>query len=485
MAQSITNTSNKPKPIVGFGNTLGKNAFKLSDNQNQLSSLGNAFGNGSLNLAKNVSSGGQVTQQATAQPVYSQPLPINYTNTPSQNTQTTSTKGLLTPPTPNKTQNTSTFSSLVGDLSGVSKANKTQKQITKELQDAARGNAAIGQDARDISQVYADEIKRVGNLGAGAQAGYLSSGSNVVGAGNAAIASQSVSQRMQALSDAQQAALEGTGQQLTGQQQTANALNQALQGVNTQQGNAISGFGTAAGLAVPSTAGFGQTTFDPLTGQFGGGQGNNLDPQTAAMQLAQQVKSGSMTYDQAVQSLGYAGGAGQQFLNQALQSGGGFNVAQSQANLQGQMAVLQQLPAMEGADVAAEGIKNKINSYLAGNPQLNPADLAVGNKLQQWIEGKQLTDPKYQTLFNYLNEYTSTLAPILGVGGETTNLKTQIAQEFINAAASGASISEVLENIQGLSRGKIQDLRSGTLGGSSISSPNAGGGTGSGGLFDW
>ena len=105
--------------------------------------------------------------------------------------------------------------------------------------------------------------------------------------------------------------------------------------------------------------------------------------------------------------------------------------------------------------------------------------------MQQWIQGKQLTDPKYQTLFNYLNEYTSTLAPILGVGGDPTNLKTQIAQSFINAAASGQSIKTVLENMQGLSKGKIQDIRSGATGGGVVSSPTTGTGTGSGGLFDW
>jgi hypothetical protein len=94
-----------------------------------------------------------------------------------------------------------------------------------------------------------------------------------------------------------------------------------------------------------------------------------------------------------------------------------------------------------------------------------------------------LTDPKYQTLFNYLNEYTNTLAPILGVGGDATNLKTEIAQSFVNGVASGQSIAEVLNNIQTLSHGKIQDMRSGATGGGVVSSPQSYG-TGGGGYAE-
>lgn len=261
------------------------------------------------------------------------------------------------------------------------------------------------------------------------------------------------------------------------------ALQQGVQNLITARGQDIGALQAAAGLAQPQVTSYGQTVFDPLSGTFTGGQGS-LDPQNAAFMLANEVKAGRMTYEQAVASLGYAGGAGQQFLNNALQGGGGgYNIPLGQATLTGQSNVFGSLPALESADTAAEGIKNKIVGYLNSNPQLNPNTLAAGNILQQWIQGKQLTDPKYQTLFNYLNEYTNTLAPILGVGGDPTNLKTQIAQSFINAAASGQSISEVLENMQGLSRGKIQDLRSGATGGGVVSNPGVQ--PGGGGLYSW
>lgn len=378
--------------------------------------------------------------------------------------------------TPPKTENTANFNSVVQGLVKTSATSDEQKRYLDSLRRTAEGNAAIGREALNLSKKYGDEIARVGELGAGAVAGNLTTGTSPVGSGNAAIASQSASARMSALSQAQQAALQGTQQQLTGQNQMANAFGQALSGANVQQQQQIGGLSSAAGLVQPTIAGYGQTVFNPLTGQFAGGQGG-LDPAVAAQQLAQKVKSGEMTYEQAVSSLAYAGGAGQQFLNNAL--GGGFNIPQSQATLSGQTDVIGQLPALQAADTAAEGIKNKVVSYLAANPQLNTSELAAGNLLQQWIEGKQLADPKYQTLLNYLNEYTNTLAPILGVGGNPTNLKTEIAASFVNAAASGASIAEVLENMQNLSRGKLQDMRSGALGGGSISSG------GSGGMFDW
>ena len=373
------------------------------------------------------------------------------------------------------------YSSIVRGLVDASKPGSKQKGLVSKLEKNARDVVDIGEQARDISEKYGNEIARIGNLGAGAVAGDLSTGTNVVGSGNAAIASQSVSSRMSALSDAQQAELQGLAKQLEAQGYSNEAISSALAGVNTMQTTQIGGLGSAANYAQPSTAGYGQTVFDPLTGTFTGGQGG-LDPQTVANTLATAVRNGSMTYEQAVSSLGYAGGAGQQFLNNAL--GPGFNPTLSTATIGGQANVLGQLPALESADTAAEGIKNKITTYLQANPSINPSALNAAGVLQKWIAG-QTSDPKYQTFLNYLNEYTNTLAPILGVGGDPTNLKTQIAQNFVNAAASGQSIAEVLENMQGLSRGKIRDLRSGATGGGVVSSPYTGTGTGTGSIFDW
>lgn len=383
------------------------------------------------------------------------------------------TKRFPTPEAPKR--GVISFPGIVGDLAGASRQSPVQAGLIQRTAASGDSAPAIGEKARALSEKYGAEIARVGNLGAGAEAGSLSTGTNVVGSGNAAIASQSASQRMAALAAGQEAALRGTGQQLTAQGQQAAALAQALGGANTGQSNTLSGLGSAAGLVSPSTSSYGQTVFDPATGTFGGGSAA-LDPQTAAAKLAQEVVAGRMTYEQAASSLGYAGGAGTQFLNTALQAvPGGYNIPQGQATLAGQTSVLGGIPQLESANTAAEGIRGKIVTYLNENPDLNPSPLAAGNAFLQYVQGKQLSDPKYQTLVNFLNEYTSTLAPILGVGGDATNFKTEIAQSFINAAASGQSIATVLDNMSALASGKIQDIRSGATGGGVVSSPSVGG----------
>lgn len=240
-----------------------------------------------------------------------------------------------------------------------------------------------------------------------------------------------------------------------------------------------------------------QFVYNPQTGQYNmnvGGSGVQ-SPQ----QVAQQLDDGTLSPDQATSALSYLGPTAQSQLIAAMKTvnpGFNWNTAVGQASAtqqnaatlgtaqtQGEAAVLQSLPAMTSANVAASGIKNTIEQYLASNPNLNPSNLAAGNTLQQWIQGKQLTNPQYQTLFNDLNEYTNTLTPTLGVGGDSTNLKTEIAQSFVNAAASGQSIAQVLDNIQTLAEQKVQNLQSGASGGGVVA--GAGSSTGSGGPYDF
>jgi len=214
------------------------------------------------------------------------------------------------------------FGGTVRGLIDRSQTSKEQKRLLAKLEQEAQANKAIGENARQISADYGKEIAQVGKLGAGAVAGNLSTGSNIVGSGNAAIASQSASARMQALSQAQQAALQGTGQQLTATGQLTNSLTQGLGAQQAQQSAGITGMAQAGQLSQPNPAAYGQTVFDPTTGQY---TNNNMDPQTQAGNLAQQVMSGAMTYEQALASLGYAGAAGSNFLNNAITGTGNLS----------------------------------------------------------------------------------------------------------------------------------------------------------------
>ncbi len=165
-----------------------------------------------------------------------------------------------------------------------------------------------------------------------------------------------------------------------------------------------------------------------------------------------------------------------QFAGTAGGQDGLFNAGQ----VQGQLDLGTQYPQLQSAHAQSQGIKSTIKDYITANPQLNPSDVTLVNSALQWAQGKQLGDPKYQTLMNYLNEYTSTLAPILGVGGDPTNLKTEIAQSFVNAAASGQSITDVLDSIDKLAEGKLQAMKD--VGQGQYQAPKATGGNSS---FGW
>lgn len=141
---------------------------------------------------------------------------------------------------------------------------------------------------------------------------------------------------------------------------------------------------------------------------------------------------------------------------------------------QGNVAQGQLYAQMNGAHQASQGIKGQVQSYLAQNPNLNPSVFTNVNSALQFVNGK-VGNPQYQTLSNYINEYISTLAPILGVGGDTTNLKTQIAQGFVNAQANGQSINDVLNNIDQLAKIKLDAIATAGQGGQVQTQPSTSG----------
>lgn len=209
------------------------------------------------------------------------------------------------------------------------------------------------------------------------------------------------------------------GQQLTGQSQQIGAANNAGTIGNAAQSNQITAQQNAASNLLNSLAQQGYVIINKTTGQPVSTQG--------------------------ALSAAFSGGQ-----TGAAETAGGNTFAMNQAN------------------VAAKGIQGTIQQFLTANPTINSNTSTLANAAQQWLSGQQLGDPNYQTLFNDINEYISTLAPILGVGGDTTNLKTQIAQGFINAQASGQSISQVLNNISTLADNKLANLTSAGQGGGQI-----------------
>ncbi len=212
-------------------------------------------------------------------------------------------------------------------------------------------------------------------------------------------------------------------------QAESNLFSPALSAAVSGQGQQESALASGAGLAQPQLAGIGSQQYY-----------NPLNP-------------------------GQAGGSGTPF---------------TAGQVSGDQALGQQYAQNVSANNQAKAIKTNIQSYLATNPTLNPSQFSDVNSALQFLNGK-VSNPQYQTLSNYLQEYINTLAPILGVGGDTTNLKTQIANGFVNAAASGQSVSQVLDGIEQLAQAKLNAQQGGsgstggTTGGSTGGTVSAGG----------
>lgn len=241
-----------------------------------------------------------------------------------------------------------------------------------------------------------------------------------------------------------------------GTQQIANATQQVTNAL-TSQGQQITGLGTAANLAQPSTAQYGQTVFNPATGTYGtpgAGDASGLDPQTAAAGLAQQVVSGQMSYSDAVSSLGYAGNAGQQFLNNAIQQASpGFNTNQAQVNtqVQGQLAPQASL---------AQGELANLQSTLATAPALQTTGIPAINAIGNFINSL-LGNPGSQALADARSAAISAVGTALATayGGTPTSYDNLIGQWF-PANATPAQVQAGIQQFNNLISYRAQSFGS-------------------------
>lgn len=297
--------------------------------------------------------------------------------------------GILGSLTQTSQQGSPTTQGLIQQTAQASTPNQTQTGLIKSVQDSGQGNLAIGQKAADIASQYGKAISDVGGMGARAEAGQLTTGTSPVAEGNAAVTAQSASAQQAALAAGETAALQGTGQQLTAQQQNTGALTEALGGANTQQGQQISGLGTAAGAAntaqgqaisgltaaagaaKPETVPYNTQYVSPVTGQqVGGGNAGQLpaDAQSAVQSYAQQVKNGQMTREDAESRLSAYGVPGTNALNAAL--GDNFNTNASNASA-ATTAIGQQIQAaIAPANQALDSLQSAFNN-LSGLQQGN------------------------------------------------------------------------------------------------------------------
>lgn len=306
------------------------------------------------------------------------------------NGATVDTQGNIITPA---TQPTNTYSGLIGSAAN-----------------SAQSNAGIGQNAADIAAQYGKNISNIETQGNNAQAGYLSTGTSPVAEGGAAIIANTQANQVAGQAQAESAALQGTGQQLTAQNQETTGLLGAASG--------------AAPIQVP----YNNQIINPQTGQPTNGTGTTgtlpAAAQTFVNSLAQQVQNGQMTRDEATTQLSAYGTAGLQALNTAL--GSNFNTNASNASA-GTTAVGQQIQT--AADSTNKAL-DTLSSSFASLPGWETGTIPAGNSIAQWV-GSQLGDAALTQYKTNLADARSQLIGVLNSSGGTPTGNEATANEYL------------------------------------------------------
>jgi hypothetical protein len=404
---------------------LAGNQPAVSTNTPQFNSSGSGLG-GQLDSIK--------TQALGIQDLLNQ-RKTNETNTRTLNTNNT---------------NDTTFRGILDTLLGKSNPTKEQERTRKEMERIAAGNKEIADNAARISQQYGDEIARVGGLKAGAVAGNLSTGTNVVGSGNAAIASQSASARMQSLAEAQAAALKGTEQQLTGQEQQANAFNTSLQASLTQQQQGITGVSNAGNLAQPVQVPYSNQYLNPMSGQSAGGAGlggyAGYNAAQQAIELTGQYPDAGVQYDANLSPEENLARIQQAIQGSANYQRGAFGAAGASSYIGGQQlgaagSLTGEVAKIQTMGAAADSNFNLMLDILKRGG-INDMNQPVLNQLQQGLSRGLTSNQDVVAFRSGLQTVRSQYAAILGQG-TPTDATQAMAAEKIPDTVSLAALQEV------------------------------------------
>lgn len=275
------------------------------------------------------------------------------------------------------------------------------------------------------------------------------------------------------------------GYQLTGaglQQQglsTAGSLGQ------TGQGLTQSGLTSAAGYAQPVQVPYGTPLVNPQTGQTlsgGGTTGQGVQPGDPFYQTLEQYAQ-LMASNQGSAVPGFVTSnpvLNAQVLQMAKQINPNFNVNVAAGAGGAQTAVAgQQASQIQGYQSALQQGKNLQSQLgdLINTFGLNPADINAVNQGLQTI-ARNISDPRYQMLQNYVNDIANTYSQILTpAGGTATDTTRGIASSMLNSTMSGQGLMAVMNSLDQAAQAKISGVSTGGGLGGSIP-------TGSG-LYNW
>lgn len=427
----------------------------------------------SVNINKGISSNGSTPASSSVAPTS---VSSTYTgvNANGQSNAAGANNGAATPPiTGNVTTPSGATINTTTGQGTPAQPNNTFPGLIGQIATSAQGNIPIGQNAQQIAAQYGQQIAQIGATAAGQEGQYLTGGGLMPTAlGRAQTIGQTAGALQSAAAAGESAALQGTGQQLTAQnQQTA-------------------GLTGAASLSQP-TSNF-PFVFNPQTGQFtssgAGGTSSSgttgaptltYNPGTDASNLATAVIQGKVPYSDAVSAMSYAGSVAQGLLTSAIVAQGG-NLTQIQAQqavTQGNIQTLGTAAAnataasigsqttavndLSAARASVANIGNSLISQIAQNNNLNPSNINAVNQLIQTIAG-QTSNPQYQTLLNQMTDVVATYASILNPGASTDTSRAQAAT-LLNQLSSGATVQQVISSLDQQAQEKISGIQT-TLG---------------------
>lgn len=317
-----------------------------------------------------------------------------------------------------------------------------------QLISTAQQNAPIGQRAADIAAEYGKKIADVGTQGALAQEALQTTGGpSAPLLGNALAQAQLATARQQALGTAESAALQGTSQQLTAQQQEQSGLQQA--GTLQTPGNQF--------ITLP----FNQQLVGADGQPIGGATGNGA-LQSAVVNAINLIKNGS-GYSNAVSAANLAqfGPQGTTALLNAL--GPKFNVnmadadaaavasninttgtAQTQAANTAYNSAVQKVAANTATYSALTGVSNNLNETLANWAQ--SGQLTALNQAINSVAGLT-SNPEYQQFVTALGNAQASYQAALGASGVTPTKADQDAVAALSPNSSATAINAALNQL--------------------------------------
>lgn len=374
---------------------------------------------------------------------------------------TTFQNGTFTPVSPT-TQTPTTFSGLLG--AAVNQQNSPYNQSAQAgitgLQNTATTNPGTSGPAYTDYQSAVDNLNNLKTKIATENAG--NSLDNVpldVGVGRQQASQTQYASQLDAAQQAVNQAQAAIGYQIQGTQTQQTGYNEAAGQALTGQGQVQGALQSAAGLAQPNTAAYGQTVFNPVTGQYTDGGGL---PANVLQQYAQMAANGQYS---AIPSSITSNPVLSAQLNQAAQAiNPNYNPISSQAQGAAQASNISTAGtaqtnaynqvytnATNAASTysqqqsAINAIGNQALELMANTPGINPqSSQFLNTKLNQ--VSSQFSSPQYAAFNTAIQSLQARIGAALQAG-EIPTAATSNAQAIANGSLTIGALASTLKQV--------------------------------------